>query len=106
MYSSSSPTCWWHRALRSEPELLVHQDRRDPAGSDRLVDNQEVIYSAGNAVGLPGPQVLERKAVLVDASQSGVEIGDDLLTTDNEDDVTGSGDDWTELAPAGRRDQQ
>jgi len=91
-------------ALRSEPELLIHQDRRDTAGSDRLVDNQEVIYSAGNAVGLPGPQVLKRKAVLVDASQPGVEIGNDLLTTDNEDDVTRSGDDWTELAAAGRRD--
>jgi hypothetical protein len=80
MYSTSFATCRRHPALRSEPELLVHQDRRDTAGSDRLVNNQEVIYSAGNAVGLPGPQVLKRKAVLVDASQSGVEIGDDLLT--------------------------
>src|SRR3979411_1356441 len=106
MYSASCPTCRRHLALRSETELLLHQDRRDPAGSDRLVDDQEVINSAGNAVGLPGPQVLERKAVLGDASQSGVEIGDDLLTTDNEDDVTRSGDDWTELAPAGRRDQK
>ena len=93
-------------ALRLEPELFLHQDRRDTAGSDRLVDNQEVIYSAGNAVRLPGPRVLKRKAVLVEASQSGVEIGDDLLTTDNEDDVTRSGDDWTELAAAGRRDQK
>src|SRR5712671_2839423 len=106
MYSASCPTCRRHPALRSEPEQRIHQDRRDTAGSDRLVDNQEVIYSAGNAVGLPGPQVLERKAVLVDASQSSGEIGDDLLTTDNEDDVTRSGDDWTELASAGRRDQQ
>src|SRR5256886_7948784 len=106
MYSASCPTCRRHRAPRSEPELLIHQDRRDTAGSDRLVDNQEVIYTAGNAVGLPGPQVLKRKAVLVDASQPSVEIGDDLLTTDNEDDVTRSGDDWTELAPAGRRDQK
>src|ERR1700680_3153203 len=106
MYSASCTTCRRHPALRSEPELLIHQDRRDPAGGDRLVDNQEVIYSAGNAVGLPGPQVLKRKAVLVDASQSGVEIGDDLLTADNEDDVPRSGDDWTELAPAGRRDEK
>src|ERR1700674_1812069 len=106
MYSASCPTCRRHPALRSDPELLIHQDRRDTAGSDRLVDNQEVIYSAGNAVGLPGSQVLKRKAVLVDAPQSGVEIGNDLLTTDNEDDVTRSGADWTELAPAGRRDQK
>src|SRR5450432_2383865 len=104
MYSAWCPyPCRRHPALRSGTELLIDQDRRDPAGSDRLVDNQEVIYSAGNAVGLPGPPVLKRKAVLVDASQSGVEIGDDLPTTENEDDVTRSGDDWAELAPAGRR---
>src|ERR1700682_4129084 len=106
MYSASGPTGGRHPALRSESERLIHQDRRDTAGSDRLVDNQEVIYSAGNAVGLPGPQVLKRKAVLVDASQSGVEIGDDLLPPDNEDDMTRSGHDWTELAPACRRDQK
>src|ERR1700687_2284769 len=106
MYSALCATCRRHPALRSEPELLIHQHRRDTAGSDRLVDNHEVIYSAGYAVCLPGPQVLKRKAVLVDASQSGVEIGDDLLTTDNEDDVTRSGDDRTELAPAGRGDQE
>src|ERR1700730_15839861 len=106
MYSASCPSCRRHPALRSEPELLIHQDRRDTAGSDRLVDNQEVIYAAGNAVGLPGPQVLKRKAVLVDASQSSVEIGDDLLATEDEDDGTRSRDDWTELAPAGRRDQK
>src|SRR5690348_13951653 len=96
----------WHLMLRSEPERLIHQDRRDSAGSNRLVDDQEVIYSAGNAIGLPGSHVLERKAVLVDASQSGAEIGDNLLTTDNEYDVTRSGDDRAELAPAGRRDQK
>src|ERR1700730_1939905 len=106
MYSASCPACRRQPAPLSEPELLVNHDRRDPAGSDRLVDNQDVIYSAGNAVGLPGPHVLKRKAVLVDASQSGVEIVDNLLTTDNEDDVTRSGDDWTELAPAGRRNQK
>src|SRR5438105_14069452 len=95
-----------HHALRSDVVLLVNQDLSDTAVSDRLVDNQDVIYSAGNAVGLRVPHVLKRKAVLVDSSQSGVEIGDDLLTTDNEDDVTRSGDDWTELAPAGGRDQK
>src|SRR5258707_5230252 len=104
--SRRAPRAGGTPALRSEAELLVHQDRRDTAGTDRLVDNQEVIYSAGNAVGLPGPQVLQRKAVLVDASQSGVEIAGDLLTTDTEGDVTRSGYAWTELASAGRRDQK
>src|ERR1700694_1649475 len=106
MYSASCAMCRRQPALRAEPELLIYQDRRDTAGSDCLVDNQEVIYTAGNAVGLPGPQVLKRKAVLVDASQPGVEIGDDLLATDDEDDVTRSGDDWAELTPAGPRAQQ
>src|SRR5262249_23023182 len=71
-----------------------------------LVDDQEVIYAAGNAVGLPSPQVLKRKAVLVDAPKPCVEIGHNLLTADNEYDVPRSGRDWTELASAGRRDQQ
>src|SRR5713226_2493754 len=90
----------------SEAERLIHQDRRQSAGNDRFVDDQEVVDSAGNAVGLPGTQVLKRKAVLVDPSQSGIEVSDDLLTTNNEYDVTRPGNDWPELAPAGGREEQ
>src|SRR3989442_13641500 len=104
MYSASRATCRRHPRCDQNPSCSFTRIAVIRPGA--IVDNQEVIYSAGNAVGLPGPQVLKRKAVLVDASQSGVEIGDDLLTTDNEDDVTRSGDDWTELAAAGRRDQK
>jgi hypothetical protein len=39
----------------------------------------------------PGPQVLKTKAVLVDAPQSGVEVGDDLLPADDEYDGDLSG---------------
>jgi hypothetical protein len=84
---------------RSEAELRVHQNRCDTACSDRLVDNQDVIYSTWNAVGLPGPEALKRKAVLVDAAESGVEIGYDLLTADNQDDMTCPGDDWASWLP-------
>ncbi len=58
------------RLRRSEPEPFIHQDHGDAAGDDRLVDDKEIIYSAGHPVSLPGPQVLKRKAVLVDSSQS------------------------------------
>src|SRR5579862_8729429 len=39
----------------SEPKRLIHEDRRDAAGSHRLADDQEVVYPARNAVSLPGP---------------------------------------------------
>ena len=77
--------------LGSEPKRLIHQDDGDSAGGDRLVDDEDVIHSAGNAVGQPGPPILKRKAVLVDASQSRDEIGNDLLRTDDEYYVTRSG---------------
>ena len=90
----------------SEPKRFMHQDCGDPAGGDRLVDDEDVIHFAGNPVGLPGPPIFERKAVLVDASQSGVEIGNDLLSTDDEYHVTRSGSDRTELAPARGRNKK
>ena len=48
-----------------EPERLPHQDRADPAGSDRAVDDEDVVHAARHAVGLASAAVLERKAVLV-----------------------------------------
>jgi hypothetical protein len=46
--------------LGSEPKRFVHQDCGDPARGERLVDDEDVIHSAGNAVGLPGPPILKR----------------------------------------------
>jgi hypothetical protein len=80
--------------LGSEPERFVHQDCGDPAGGDCLVDDEDVVRSAGNAVGLPGSPILERKAVLVDASQSRVEIGHDLWVQSNK---VAEGDGVTDL---------
>jgi hypothetical protein len=68
--------------LRSEPKRFIHQDRSDPARSHRPVDDEDISL-AENAVGLPGPPILKRKAVLVNASQSCVEIANDLLRTDD-----------------------
>ena len=63
----------------SEPERLVHQDGGDTSRSDGVVDDKETIHSAGNPVSLAGPGVFRREAVLIDASQPGVQIGDDLF---------------------------
>ena len=78
----------------------MDQDCRDPAGRDHFVDDENCIYSAGNAVGLSGPVILKRKAVLVDASQSGVEIRNNLLRTNDQYHMTCSRSDRTELTPA------
>ncbi len=86
--------------LGSEPERFIHQDYGYPAGGHCLVDDQDGIYSTGNAVGLPGPPILKRKAVVVEASQSCIEIGNNLLGTDDQDHVTRPGSDRAELAPA------
>lgn len=68
----------------SKPKWFIHHDRSDPASGQRLVDDKDVVHPAGNAVGPPGPTILERKAVLGDASHSSVEIGHNLLRPDDE----------------------
>src|SRR5579859_3083106 len=82
----------WHDDVRaranSEAERRVYQDRSNTTCNHRVVDNQHVIHPAGNAVCLPRPEVLERKAVLIDASQSGRKVGDNLLAADHQNDVT------------------
>ena len=92
--------------LGSEPKRFIHQYCGDPAGGDRLVDDEDGIHSARNAVGLPGPAILKREAVFVDASQSCVEIGNDLLRADDQYHMTCPGSDRTELAPAGGRNKE
>ena len=89
--------------MDQKPERFIHQDHGDSPASHRLVDHQEVVDAAGDAVGQPGPTIFEWKAVLVDASQPCVEIGNDLLRTDDKEYVTRSGSNRTELAAAGRR---
>ena len=86
----------------SEPERFIHQDRDDTTRSDDFVDDKEIIYTAGHPVGLASPGVLKREAVLIYPSQSGAQIGDDLLTTGDKYHVARTGNDGTELAPAGR----
>jgi hypothetical protein len=53
----------------------MHQDRCDPPGGDRLVDDDNVVHAAGHSIGLPGPPILEREAILIDPLQPGIEIG-------------------------------
>jgi predicted DsbA family dithiol-disulfide isomerase len=56
---------------RSEAEALADDDRGDPPGGDHLVDNEDVVHPAGHSVDPPGPGILERVAVLIDAPHSG-----------------------------------
>jgi len=53
-----------------------------------VVDDENVVHSARDAVGLPGAAVLEREAIPVDPSQSSSEVGDDLLTVYHKNHVT------------------
>ena len=72
----------------SEAECLNHQDRGDSTRCSHVVDDENVVHSARDAVGLPGAAVLEREAILVDPSQSSSEVGDDLLTAYHKNDVS------------------
>ncbi len=76
------------RLLRLEADHLINQDRGDSTRRSHVVDDENVVHSARDAVGLPGAAVLEREAILVDPSQSSSEVGDDLLTAYNKNHVT------------------
>ena len=55
------------------------------SASDHLVDDEDVVDPAGHSVGSPGPGILEREAVFVDAPHPGCDVADDLLGADDED---------------------
>ena len=74
----------------SESEAFLDDDRRDPACSHHLVDDEDVVHPARHPIRSPGSRILERIAVLVDAPHPGCDIADDLLGSDDEDHVTGA----------------
>ena len=94
------------RVSASKPKRLVDEDGGNPVNRDRVVDDQNVVDSAGNAIRLSCPPVLEWERVFEDSPDPGIEVGDDLLTSDNEDDVFGSRHDGTQLASTGGRNEQ
>ena len=72
-----------------------------------MVDDENVVHSARDTVGLPGAAVLEREAILVDPSQSSSEVGDDLLTANHKNHWPAPetiGPSWLPLADAIRSD--
>src|SRR5262245_3921956 len=77
-------TCTCHSVSSNKTELeaecVVHQDRGDSTWRRHAVDDENVVHPACDAVRLPGAAVLEREAILVDPSQSGSDVRDDLLT--------------------------
>jgi NAD(P)-dependent dehydrogenase (short-subunit alcohol dehydrogenase family) len=76
---STGPYSGSSNRLNLEAECLVNQDRGDSTWRGHVVDDENVVHSARDAVSLPGAAVLEGEAILVDASQSNSEAGDDLL---------------------------
>ena len=72
-----------------------------------MVDDEDVVDAARHTVRFAGASVLEREAVLGDASQSGADIRDDFLSADDENDMPGtetSGPSWLPLADAIKTD--
>src|SRR3954468_12437030 len=93
-------------SLRLEAQCLIHQDRGDSTWRRHAVDEENVVHSARDTVGLPGAMVLQRKAILVNPSQSSSGVGDDLLTAYDEHHMASARNNWTELTTACRRDQE
>ena len=89
----------------SKPKRLVDEDGGNSISRDRVVDDQNVVDSAGNAIRLSCPPVLEWERVFEDSPDPGIEVGNDLLTSDNEDDVFGSRHDGTQLASTRGRNE-
>src|SRR5688500_4183089 len=76
------------RAL--EPEDVVHEDEGDTAGNDLAIDHEDLVHAAVNAVRGLGARVLQREGVLVDAAETLLQVGHDLLRPGDEDDAPGT----------------
>src|SRR3989442_11362368 len=92
------------RAL--EAEDLVNEDDGDAAGHELAVDDQDLVDAAVHAIRRLGTGILEREDVLVDAAETLLEVGHDLLRPDDEDQSPRTGGVGAELAATGRGREQ
>src|SRR5947208_3170521 len=90
-----------------ETEHLVDQHHGDPPRGDLPVDDENLVHRAAHAIGRLGAGVFELIRVFVDAEETFLEVGHDLLRPDDENDSSGAADIRPELAAAhGSREQR
>src|SRR5437867_6867754 len=88
--------------LALEAEDLVNEDDGDAAGHELAVDDEDLVNTAVHAIRRLGACILEREDVLVDAAETLLEVGHDLLRPDDEDHSSRTVDVGAELAATGR----
>jgi hypothetical protein len=66
-------------AWSSESKPFTNKDRGDSARLYYAIDDQDVVYAAWYAISAASSIVLEWKAVLINASEACVDVGNDLL---------------------------
>src|SRR3989442_14759180 len=94
------------RLLALEAEDLVNEDDRDAAGHELAVDDEDLVNAAVHAIRRLGAGILEREDVLVDAAETLLEVGHDLLRPYDEDQSPRTGGVGAELAATKRGREQ
>src|SRR5438876_2575865 len=92
--------------LALEAEDLVNEDDGDAAGHELAVDDEDLVHAAVHAVRGLGAGILEREHVLVDAAETLLEVGHDLLRPHGEDQPPRTGHVGAELAATERGREQ
>src|SRR5205807_10536133 len=83
-----------------------HPHHGDAPGRDLPVYDKNLVHRAAYAIGILGAGVFEGVGVLIDAVQTLLEVGHDLLRPHDENDSSGTADRGPQLAPAHRSREQ
>src|SRR5207247_10594664 len=78
----------------------------DAARHELAVDDEDLVYATVHTIRRLGARVLEREDILVDATETLLEVGHDLLRPHDEDHSSRTGDVGAELAATGRGREQ
>src|SRR5438132_14352393 len=92
--------------LALEAEDLVNEDDGDAAGHELAVDDENLVDAAVHAIRRLCASILEREDVLVNAAETLLEVGHDLLRPHDEDESPRTGDIGAELAATCRGREQ
>src|SRR5207245_10311978 len=85
-----------------EAEDLVNEDDGDAAGHELAVDDEDLVNAAVHTIRRLGAGILEREDVLVDAAETLLEVGRDLLRPHDADPPPRTADTAAHLAATGR----